>query len=159
MSTRIPVYELPEIIKDAAMVHAAIGADLSGHGGVLRCTGDCKREQELGDIAAYLRDGWPECCGYTMTWVTQRLLARERREIPDGYELVAVPDEDRVTGWRIDPGRKCRRRGCGKPSVASRVRGFKQKQRWAYCESHMYGRWIEDGQVMHWILQEVTSDA
>jgi hypothetical protein len=23
---------------------------------------------------------------------------------------------------------------------------------WAYCEEHMYGRWIEDGQVYEWRL-------
>lgn len=26
---------------------------------------------------------------------------------------------------------------------------------WAYCPEHMYGRWVEDGQVMHWILRPV----
>jgi hypothetical protein len=29
---------------------------------------------------------------------------------------------------------------------------------WGYCPAHMldYGRWIEDGRVMRWILREVT---
>lgn len=24
---------------------------------------------------------------------------------------------------------------------------------WLYCERHMFGRWIEDGQVMEWSLR------
>lgn len=54
----------------------SIAADLSGFGGLLRCT-VCQREQSVGDIAGNLRDGWPECHGYTMTWITQRLLDAE----------------------------------------------------------------------------------
>lgn len=65
---------MADIIKHAQGVHAAIAADLEGFGGVLRCTGACKRESPLDEacIARYLRDGWPKCCGYTMRWVTQR---------------------------------------------------------------------------------------
>ena len=55
---------------------AAIAADLTGFGGVLRCN-TCQREQPVGDITGNLRDGWPECHGYTMTWMTQRLLDAE----------------------------------------------------------------------------------
>jgi hypothetical protein len=54
----------------------AIAADLSGSGGILRCT-RCHGEQDVGGIARNLSNGWPSCCGYTMTWVTQRLLDEE----------------------------------------------------------------------------------
>ena len=56
--------------------HDAIAADLVPLGGILRC-GECGTERSLGDVAAYLRDGWPKCCGYTMTWVTRRELGEE----------------------------------------------------------------------------------
>lgn len=61
-------------------VHNKIAGDLAGFGGVLRCT-VCKYEEPVGGpdgIAASLSDGWPRCHGYTMTWVTDRLLAEER---------------------------------------------------------------------------------
>jgi hypothetical protein len=54
----------------------AIAADLSGFGGILRCS-TCHGVQDAGDIARNLREGWPACCGYTMTWVTQRQLDEE----------------------------------------------------------------------------------
>lgn len=25
---------------------------------------------------------------------------------------------------------------------------------WAYCERHLYGRWIEDGKVVGWVLRQ-----
>jgi hypothetical protein len=50
-----------------------IGNDLQGFGGHLECT-VCGREQPLGDVGVKLADGWPKCCGYTMSWMTQRLL-------------------------------------------------------------------------------------
>jgi hypothetical protein len=56
-----------------------IASALSGFGGILRCT-ICKRERPLGDIGGKLRHGWPKCCGYTMTWVTQRQLDEEARD-------------------------------------------------------------------------------
>lgn len=71
--------DLPEIAKRAATVHAAIGADLQGFGGILRCR-VCGAEQPLGDVGASLRHGWPKCCGYTMRWVTQRQLDEEARD-------------------------------------------------------------------------------
>lgn len=91
------------------------------------------------------------------------------REVPEGYELVAVVDED----WRVASGKRCRRRegpevgvrgsharACGRPSVAELNRPARQHGRlldnwWAYCASHLYGRWIEDGKIMHWILREL----
>lgn len=81
-------------------------------------------------------------------------------EVPEGCEVVAIIDAD----WDVDPGKPCRyaRQGihqCGKPSAASLLRGTYRKSRWAYCESHMYGRWVESGFVMHWILAKVGPDA
>lgn len=50
-------------------------ASLPGFGGVLRCT-VCQREEPLGDpdVRVY-GGGWPRCCGLTMRWWTQRLIA------------------------------------------------------------------------------------
>jgi hypothetical protein len=74
------VTQLPEIVKRARSLVPAIAADLSGFGGVLRCTQDCGMPMRLDEerIARYLRDGWPKCCGYTMRWVTQRELDEEK---------------------------------------------------------------------------------
>ena len=52
-------------------LHEALGDELIGFGGVLRCE-TCKRIQALGDVGSKLKDGWPKCCGYTMRWWTQR---------------------------------------------------------------------------------------
>jgi hypothetical protein len=95
----------------------------------------------------------------TRTWVTAKMLAAESwGVVPAGYELTAVPDP----GWVVDEHpRPCRRahgRGtfaCGRPSAAVVYRG-QSRQPWGYCGSHMYGRWIEGGQVMHWILRAVS---
>ena len=35
------------------------------------------------------------------------------------------------------------------------ARGTYRTQWWAYCERHSFGRWIEDGKVMHWILRPI----
>jgi hypothetical protein len=68
---------LAQIVERATTLHSAIAADLSGFGGILRCT-ECGWTRPLGDVACRLRSGWPECCGYTMTWVTQRELDEEK---------------------------------------------------------------------------------
>lgn len=93
---------------------------------------------------------------------TPKQIAAESREVPDGYELVAVPDKS----WRLQSGKRCRsgaapgRHACARPSVAEFKRGSKQYPSWwAYCADHMYGRWIENGQVWHWILREKVADA
>jgi hypothetical protein len=89
------------------------------------------------------------------------------REVSEGYELVAEVDP----GWRIVTGKKCRRteRGtrCGQPSVAELDRGAatwpgrkREHDYWAYCPSHLYGCFVEDGQVWRWVLREkMASDA
>ena len=150
---------LPEIVGRAAAAPETTALDLSLFGGVLRC-GACRAEQPVGDIAESLRNGWPRCHGQTMAWVTLAGLAAERREVPDGYELAAVVSED----WRVEAGRSCRRglgrhRYCGRPAVAAKNRGRMTHRGmvdawWAYCLSHLYGNWIENGQVWHWILRE-----
>lgn len=147
-------------------VEADIAKRAAGLGGILRCE-ECGGERPADDVAGYLRNGWPRHCGTTMTYVTLKLLAAESRgEVPEGYELVAVPDDD----WRVEAGIPCRRQGarskvCGKPSVASlnrprRLRATDYRPErladsyWSYCIDHLYGRWIENGQVMHWVLRE-----
>lgn len=91
----------------------------------------------------------------------------DTREIPEGYELAAVPDPD----WRLVSGKRCRMREgqcstCGSDAVAELDRGWgarygrhrsREHDWWAYCPDHMYGRWIEGGQVMHWILRKKES--
>lgn len=78
------------------------------------------------------------------------------------FEAAAVePDLD----WSTDPilfsGRQCRfgspRYGfCGRRPVAvlfrpvGASRGKRGKAAWAYCEQHLYGRWIEGGVVVQW---------
>lgn len=68
-----------------------------------------------------------------------------------------------AANWRLDPGRKCRTsvaHPCGKPSAAALARTYHRTGKpdstvwWAYCEDHMYGRWIEDGRVVQWIRVE-----
>jgi hypothetical protein len=149
--TDFPFAVEAEIVRRAAGLPGAIAADLAVFGGILRC-GECGGERPLDDVAGYLRGGWPAHCGKTMSWVTLKLLAAEGRDVPGGYELVAVPDGD----WQVDGSRRCRRQGarhkvCGKPSVASLQRG---NGPWGYCIDHLYGRWIESGSVMVWILRE-----
>jgi len=84
---------------------------------------------------------------------------------------VAVPD----TKWTIgNSGRRCRfpvgpgNTSCKAPAVAALNRGRWSRRVgrivdswWSYCGSHLYGRWIEDGQVMHWIRrrEEDTAEA
>jgi hypothetical protein len=83
-------------------------------------------------------------------------------DIPGGFHLEAGPDKE----WRLVSGEKTCRRREGKHSSCPRkaVAEFNRRRRgavypygprdnwWAYCPEHMYGRWIEDGQVMHWRL-------
>ena len=138
--------------------------EVASLGGILRC-GECGAEQPLGDAGGHLRRGWPKCCGLTMTWVTLKQLAAERREVPDDCELVAVVHE----GWRVETGKLCANRTkgvtCRKPSVAelnrartrwaAAFREFRSRDAWyPYCPDHLYANWVENGQVWHWILRE-----
>lgn len=82
---------------------------------------------------------------------------------PPGQQWVAA--EEGPT-WRLQPGRPCRRwlaqpkRVCRAPSAAEINRGaYTNRGRvprwWAYCPDHLYGRWVEDGQLMVWTLEDV----
>jgi hypothetical protein len=78
---------------------------------------------------------------------------------PHGYEYIAEEDAD----WKLvvgadEPGRRCRymtgRTQCGAPAVAALHRGPNASGSWwAYCADHMYGRWIDDGVVLQWVLR------
>jgi hypothetical protein len=154
-----------EIVKRATELPGAIAAGLSLFGGILRC-GTCGREQPVGNVGPHLRSGWPKCCGLTMSWVTLKLLAAENwGPVPDGFELAAAASED----WRVETGKLCARKvhrtTCRKPSAAelnrphTRLSPFKDGSFtvdawWPYCLEHLYGNWIEQGKVMHWILRE-----
>jgi hypothetical protein len=90
----------------------------------------------------------------------------DERQVPGGYELVAVPNLE----WRPVSGKGCRRqvagrKACRQPAVAELARRYRfsghrpdDRMWWAYCPEHMYGNWIEDGMVMHWILREKQAD-
>lgn len=104
-----------------------------------------------------------------MTPHAKRALA-DRGPAPEGYHYAARVDTD----WRLATGErtKCRRGSrpaCPAPVVAEFARSYSRwvahtrrihnySAWWAYCEDHMYGRWIEDGQVWGWILVEDTVD-
>jgi hypothetical protein len=62
-------------------IHDAIGRDIAGLGGYLRCE-TCRRVVEFYPSARadYLRRGWPKCCGDTMRWWTQRQI--DAGEVP-----------------------------------------------------------------------------
>lgn len=75
--------------------------------------------------------------------------------IYEGYHREWLPDPD----WRFGTKyTKCRQPHCPNPPVAEfdrlfTVRGGRRVPRaYAYCEQHLYGRKIENGQVLHWVL-------
>jgi hypothetical protein len=78
-------------------------------------------------------------------------------EAPEGTEHVAVEEGP---DWRVQEGWRCKRgfgnhsHMCGKPSIVATLRGQRQPQWWAYCPEHAYGRWVENGKIMHWIVRE-----
>lgn len=107
-----------------------------------------------GTLGHCLIDG----CGCQM-WMREnpshKEMAAAGRDVPAGWELVAIPDP----GWRWRTGRQCRyaeagHRRCEGYAAAELRRGTVRPQWWAYCPDHMYGRWVEGGKVMHWILRE-----
>lgn len=85
----------------------------------------------------------------------------------------AVPDAGIASAgeWRPlepDVAKRCRRmtrrERCPNQAVAElnrerrlwRMRGSVTRPAWwAYCSEHLYGRWIEDGQVMTWVLRPI----
>jgi hypothetical protein len=88
-------------------------------------------------------------------------------QAPDGCHWEAVPAAG--LRWRVIEGlspivsRRCRfgRPSCKRPAVAEVNRGshhIRTGRRidswWAYCEHHLYGKWIEDGVVVGWVLRE-----
>jgi hypothetical protein len=84
---------------------------------------------------------------------------------PKGSEWVAEPE---TTGlrWVIEAGGRCRwgspsRGYCRRPAVAKLDRRPSstdgRAKWWRYCERHLYGRWIEDGQVYYWRLRPVAA--
>jgi hypothetical protein len=76
-----------------------------------------------------------------------------------GYQWVIEPDPT----WRLateDEARRYRCRGhvrCPNSPVAALDRGRDAVRWWFYCPKHMYGRWIEDGQVAHWIARKAVT--
>jgi hypothetical protein len=89
-------------------------------------------------------------------------------EVGDGYEWRAVVDDDWRL-WGVD-GFRCLARvdgeRCPNDAVAVLMRRARAGRRpYRYCAEHMYGRWIEDGGVMMWVVRksadtaEATDDA
>jgi hypothetical protein len=93
----------------------------------------------------------------------------------DEYEWAVQPRPN----WRLATGKECRSRltsaeaggdkyaYCHQPSVAEINRGHhgsivgRVDNWWGYCERHLtdYGNWIEDGQVVSWMLREKSVPA
>jgi hypothetical protein len=77
--------------------------------------------------------------------------------IPGGYVGMIAADPD----FRLDDagGKRCRftvgpgKKNCQRPAVATLRRG--RAGRWGYCAEHLYGRWLEDGQVVGFVLRRV----
>jgi hypothetical protein len=79
--------------------------------------------------------------------------------IPEDKQAVAIEDDQ----WTIREGGRCSRKRvsdeeeCGRPAVAAVMRGV-GITRWAdLCDRHLYGRWVEDGKVWHWVLRPKTA--
>ena len=75
-------------------------------------------------------------------------------EAPEGHEWTWAPAGD---DWKLtapEESRPCRwgagyhKPACGRPSVAALRRGFTRPSWWHYCEEHLYGRIIVDGQIL-----------
>lgn len=52
------------------IIQQKIGDELQGFGGHLKCN-TCRHTQELGNVGNKISNGWPQHCGYTMTWITK----------------------------------------------------------------------------------------
>jgi hypothetical protein len=68
--------------------------------------------------------------------------------------------------WRLQSDGQCRAdasrytKMCGRPAVAAlrRPHGRTGYAWWAYCERHLYGRWLEDGQLWRWAMRPIKDD-
>jgi len=89
---------------------------------------------------------------------TQQRPPHPDREIPDGWQWEAVPED---STWRVRPGAgRCRSIDheirCPATGVVqiNRSRNARKtppgEQWWSYCADHLYGRWIEGNKVMVW---------
>ena len=85
------------------------------------------------------------------------------RPVPPGYaheghEWIA---QESPYPWQIFNGsrRFCVAGGgrpCNRKAVATLTRAQgKGTRKWHYCGDHLYGRWIEDGRIMEWVLREI----
>jgi len=59
--------QIKNLVANLNALHADIAAETYPNGALLRCM-HCNQEKTVdgADIAGYLRDGWPKCCGTTM---------------------------------------------------------------------------------------------
>jgi hypothetical protein len=79
-------------------------------------------------------------------------------EAPPGDRWTVVADDPRR--WQpAGPGAVCRFRGsaktaCGQPAVVRRLTGVTRMIWWNYDLQHADGRWVENGKVVHWELEE-----
>ena len=64
--------ELNRAIKRAQGVHESIADDLYKQYKIVECT-YCKSRRRISaaDIANFMRKGWPQCCGFTMTMIKE----------------------------------------------------------------------------------------
>lgn len=100
--------------------------------------------------------------------MTRTTLYRHGDKAPEGYHWVAMPEPTSgYNAWRLsDEGRRCRwgsspgKPACRQPAVAKlNRRTWRGDDRWwHYCEDHMYGRWVEDGQIWCWVLREIGDE-
>lgn len=87
----------------------------------------------------------------------------EHAPAPDGYEWLWEVDEScRVASDEERRERVCRRPGCEREPVMALARtrfsGLQSKSTWwLYCDWHMYGRVLVDGDVMMQRLRRVES--
>lgn len=75
----------------------------------------------------------------------------------EGFHWEATISDD----WRLvtsdERHRTCRRPTCNEHPVAALNRKHRRNSGvsdcwWVYCAEHLYGNWIEGGEVMHWRL-------
>jgi len=67
-------------MKEIKVFVAEVTKELDSLGGHLECT-KCHKTKQLSKnkISYYLSNGWPECCGQTMQWYTQKELDKESK--------------------------------------------------------------------------------